>query len=148
MLNRYDAGLSIFGTVVDSKVTAWAREARVSLVKEVIPLMDDVNTFMSIDTDSIPGFRIGLVGLCKNKKGNVSDCEFSITFENIADASTLVIEMSTTKGYGDQCGFSDRLDVFNTDKWLRFVSSVLPTYLPTAANTISKKGTATINKTQ
>lgn len=147
MLNRYDAGLSIFGTAVDAKVTNWARDARTNIVKEIIPLMEDITTFMSIDKESIPGFRIGIVGLCKNNKGNTNDCEFSITFENLEDTSSLVIEMSTTKGYADQCGFSDRLDVFNTEKWLRFVSSVLPTYMPTAANTISKKGSATIGKT-
>lgn len=148
MLNRYDAGLSIFGTAVDGKITAWAKEARKNIIAEIMPLMENVNTFIAIDIESIPGYRIGFIGLCKNSKAIVTDCEFSITFENLTDNSTLVVEMSTTKGYADQCGFSDRLDVFNTDKWLRFISGPLTTYLPTAINTISKKGTAIINKIQ
>lgn len=146
MIKRYDAGLSIFGTVIDSKITQWSRDARKSLVASVIPEMTKVHTFMSIDTDSMPGYRVGVVGLSKSSKDLMTDCEFSITFESLADKSNLVIELSTTKGYEDQCGFSDKLDIFNTDKWLRFITSDLLTYTPTKTNTLDKKGTAIINK--
>lgn len=146
MLKRYDAGLSIFTDVIDVKLTTWAKEARKVLVDEVIPKMNKTNTFLSIDADSIPGFRIGVVGICKNKDENTTDCEFSITFENLTDKTNLIIEMSTVKGYADQSGFSDTLDVFNTDKWLRFVTQTLVSYKPTYENTLGRTGTATIPK--
>ena len=148
MLKRYDAGLSIFSDVIDSKLTTWAKKARQSIIDEIVPKLTETQTFLSIDEVSIPGYRIGVVGICKSPMGNVNDCEFSITFENLTDKSNLVIEMSTTKGYADQSGFSDKLDIFNTDKWLRFITGTLQSYVPTALNTISKSGTATIKKTK
>ncbi len=146
MLKCYDAGLSIFTEVIDSKLTAWAKEARKSLVAEVIPKLDKIHTFLSVDTSSIQGYRIGVVGVCKNKDENTTECEFSITFENIEDGSNLIVEMSTLKGYADQSGFSDSLTIFNTDKWLRFITSQLVNYKPTFDNTLGRSGTATINK--
>ncbi len=146
MLKCYDAGLSIFTEVIDSKLTAWAKEARKSLVAEVIPKLDKIHTFLSVDTSSIQGYRIGVVGVCKNKDENTTECEFSITFENIEDGSNLIVEMSTLKGYADQSGFSDSLTIFNTDKWLRFITSQLVNYKPTFDNPLGRSGTATINK--
>lgn len=146
MLKRYDAGLSIFNAIIEKKLNQWARDARASLFETVIPKMDEISTFIAIDTVSIPGYKIGVCGLCKAPKSLTFDCEFSITFENLADNSTLTIEMSTSKGYDDQYGFSDKLDIFNTDKWLRFVTGALVGYSPTHENTIAKPGTATIAK--
>lgn len=146
MLKRYDAGLSIFTEVIDSKLATWAKEARKSLMNEVIPKMDKINTFLSVDKDSIPGFRIGIVGVCKDQDLNTTQCEFSITFENIEDGNNLIVEMSTVKGYADQSGFSDQLTIFNTDKWLRFITGPLQSYKPTFTNTLGRSGTATIPK--
>lgn len=146
MLKRYDAGLSIFGTVIDNKVNAWARTVRASLMSSVIPEMGNIHTFLSIDTTSIAGYQIGVTGLCKSNVGLTIDCEFCLTFLNLDDNSTFVLELSTSRGYEDQCGFSDKLDIFNTNKWLRFVTADLPSYVPTKENTLLVKGTAVIEK--
>ncbi len=146
MLKTYDAGLSLFNETIDYRVRKWCTEARASLVNDVIPEMANIKTFLSIDKTSIPGYDIGIVGLCKSAKGLVLDCEFAITFKNTVDDSTFIVEMSTTKGYNDQFGFSDKLDVYNTHKWIKFVTTILESYKPNKANTIALSGTIFINK--
>ena len=145
MINKYDTGLSLFHLGIDEAINAWIQNVRDTLLPALDETFKTNRSFLAIDNTSMPGVEIGIVAKNFDEPGVSKNTNYSFIFKDSVSNGTLSVEFSTTLANINEYNISDKLDVFNTYYWLKFITDLI-SYAPTKATTIDLTGTAKISK--